>query len=586
MMKNLRLLLVTLLALFPSLVTAGTLDTYYLQRFGALYGTQQQTAGVVSSQPASPRERCLTPLHHGLSRDWPKLSTETRKTLAKYLAKPSWADEQVYISTGGHFKIHYAGSGVDAPPSTAWVQTVAATFEEVYNSEVVQMGYRAAPTSAGPYDIYLQNMGARAFGITETDIQSSPGSNSFTSFITIDNDFSAGEFGTQITEYTPQKALQITAAHEYHHAIQYGYNYYFDIWFAEVTATWIEDEVYDGVNQLYLYVNNYLTKTMSLDAAAQSGDNSEYGRWIFNRYLTERYAQSPVVRQIWEHLATQSSPGGGADIPMLPVIDTVLRSKGSSIDNDFFSFSKRLYLRDWFSHKNDISLIHPVVPKQAFSAYPVSSGTSPGLPHYSFAFYRFVKSATAPQDLVLRLSQSQGIKVAAFRKNTSGSIDQFSQAADGTITIPSFNASGTEEVMLLICNNSSSDNQVAYFNTDGSQLPSLPGGTTTASSGGKSGCFIATAAYGSYLHPKVTLLRQFRDHYLLTNAPGRAFVSLYYRVSPPLAAFIAEHATARTLCRVVLAPVIFFVEHSLALPLILIIFGGVFFFRRAQRHSC
>ncbi|WP_243688225.1 CFI-box-CTERM domain-containing protein [Geotalea toluenoxydans] len=290
------------------------------------------------------------------------------------------------------------------------------------------------------------------------------------------------------------------------------------------------------------------------------------------------------MRQIWEQLATQSSPGGGANIPMLPVIDTVLRAKGSSLDNDFFSFSKKLYLRDWTSHTNDIALIHPVVPKQAFSAYPVSSGTSPGLPHYSFAFYKFVKSATAPQDLVLRLSQSQGINVAAFRKNTSGSIDQFSQAADGTITIPSFNAAGTEEVMLLICNASSSDNLMAYFNTDGSTLPPVSGGTTTASGGGKSGCFIATAAYGSYLHPKVAMLRQFRDHYLLTNAPGRAFVSLYYRVSPPLAAFIAEHATTRTLCRAALTPIVFFVEHTAMLPLFLTAMGGILLARRSRKH--
>jgi hypothetical protein len=29
--------------------------------------------------------------------------------------------------------------------------------------------------------------------------------------------------------------------------------------------------------------------------------------------------------------------------------------------------------------------------------------------------------------------------------------------------------------------------------------------------------------------------------YLLTNRPGRAFVDLYYRTSPPIAGFITEH---------------------------------------------
>lgn len=68
------------------------------------------------------------------------------------------------------------------------------------------------------------------------------------------------------------------------------------------------------------------------------------------------------------------------------------------------------------------------------------------------------------------------------------------------------------------------------------------------------GCFIATAAYGYYSHPKVQLLRDFRDRFLLTNPPGRAFVRWYYRHSPPAAAFIAPHETLRALVRWTLLP--------------------------------
>ena len=69
-------------------------------------------------------------------------------------------------------------------------------------------------------------------------------------------------------------------------------------------------------------------------------------------------------------------------------------------------------------------------------------------------------------------------------------------------------------------------------------------------------CFIATAAYGSKFAPAVTLLRSFRDDFLLTNEPGRALVAFYYRHSPPLANYIADSEGLRALTRVLLSPMI------------------------------
>ena len=66
---------------------------------------------------------------------------------------------------------------------------------------------------------------------------------------------------------------------------------------------------------------------------------------------------------------------------------------------------------------------------------------------------------------------------------------------------------------------------------------------------GVSGCFIATAAYGTPLHEDIDVLRDFRDEFLITNPVGRTFVAFYYTTSPPIADMIRENEVLRTIVR-------------------------------------
>lgn len=69
--------------------------------------------------------------------------------------------------------------------------------------------------------------------------------------------------------------------------------------------------------------------------------------------------------------------------------------------------------------------------------------------------------------------------------------------------------------------------------------------------GGRAGgrCFVATAAYGDYDAPEVRVLRQFRDDRLSKSFWGNAFISTYYKISPPLASVIEKSDFLRNIVR-------------------------------------
>ena len=74
-------------------------------------------------------------------------------------------------------------------------------------------------------------------------------------------------------------------------------------------------------------------------------------------------------------------------------------------------------------------------------------------------------------------------------------------------------------------------------------------------------CFIATAAYGTPTAEQIDVLREFRDVVLLKSTVGSQFVALYYRLSPPVADFIAGNELLRTLVRELLIdPIVWVVE--------------------------
>lgn len=71
-------------------------------------------------------------------------------------------------------------------------------------------------------------------------------------------------------------------------------------------------------------------------------------------------------------------------------------------------------------------------------------------------------------------------------------------------------------------------------------------------------CFVATAAYGTGLEPKLKLFREFRQKILLPTEWGRTFVKAYYNYGPKAAQWIHDKPVVRAVTRGLLWPVYFF----------------------------
>ena len=226
----------------------------------------------------------------------------------------------------GIFKFHYTLDGEDAVADMQYAQTMAEIFVDVYNKQngtsSDQMGftrppddgfYSSIPDENGgddQYDVYIYNLEAGIYGwvATEWNRGDNPYSISTTelvsttSFMAMRNNYT--DFGPQ----TEIESIKVTAAHEYFHAVQNGYNLYSSAWLMEATAAWIEDEIYDDVNDNYQYLGNWFKEPhIALNynhhdddgSAIYYGDNifeenknHWYGSWIFFRYISEHMVPS------------------------------------------------------------------------------------------------------------------------------------------------------------------------------------------------------------------------------------------------------------------------------------------------------
>ena len=331
--------------------------------------------------------------------------------------------------------LHYVATTVDAPPSIDWVNQSLATMDSVWTSEVDSLGYQAPPTDgvrggSALFDVYLKDLGGQIYGYCAPE--GAGAGRKAAGFCVLDNDFSASQFPLN----DPTSNLTVTAAHEFFHAIQFGYDSREDGWMMESTATWMEERVATAVNdnRQYFPVSQLYAPQMPLDTYHQNG--YQYGNWLFWEYLSNKYGID-IVKRAWDLAASH-----GGKPYSIQVLKKILAPKGG--------------LTKVFANYANASLVPPLAfPEGAEYEWPKVPAAKLGpnkaarakvkVHHLSSRSYRvFPKSslkggwklqvmvdgpvrATSPAVTVLVHKQSGGIIQKTVRLNKRG---------DGQLRVP------------------------------------------------------------------------------------------------------------------------------------------------------
>jgi len=235
--------------------------------------------------------------------------------------------ERSLLSPAGNFELHWDDTGIHAVPQEDlsgngypdYIDSAAVILDHVWTVEVEQMGYNPPPGEDGnpsiPYPIYFTNH--FLYGVTWKGdlIAANLPDTTFTSYIELDNNYSEYYFPTQGLD-----GLKVTAAHEFHHAIQLGYNYREeDEYFFEMTSTWMEEYLYPEIND-YLNYLDYFFEVVSNSRFDLANNTYPYANSMYLQMLEVQHGIS-IVRLIWEKIRTTKS---------LPALISSLEEKGST----------------------------------------------------------------------------------------------------------------------------------------------------------------------------------------------------------------------------------------------------------------
>jgi hypothetical protein len=322
-----RLLALFVLLLFAAPASAGAQSA--AERKAALRALERVEEIAQGRGVRSGRE--LTPALAALAAQRNDLPAAEQERAERLLARPTDENDDGPGSLGPytteatrscttHFCVHWVETTSDAPPDAdgddtsipPYVEVMKATFEHVHAVENGALGW-ALPKSDGTLgdvpdkiDVYIQNLGSeQLYGYASVDPQ--PPSRSQHGYLVMENDFAEFDYDD------PTDPLEVTAAHEYNHLLQYTYDAAQDDWMYEATATWAEEKVYDPVDDYLQYLSPWAQfpgQPLTTAKFAAQSTLKQYGSAIWNHWLDTRFG-AETVRLAWSRSLEDDVDGGG-----------------------------------------------------------------------------------------------------------------------------------------------------------------------------------------------------------------------------------------------------------------------------------
>ena len=284
---------------------------------------------------------------------------------------------ETYLSPSGHFMIHYnAPNSNDAPiqedinPINGipdYVEQVGAIADSTRQILTEVMSFRPEINdSDGKYDIYIVDLGSSfnaAYGWNYLDNNDDIEG---TSWVEIDNDYSENLYYTN-----GLKAMRVTVAHEFFHAIQRAYhekssgtyiegggnsvNYGY---FYEFTSMWIEDVIVpEGNDYLHFLSSSGDSRRFFSNPEQKFSDTDGYSVALFGHYLSSIVegisdeTLNTIIREVWEKFS---------DDLMDPInaFDSVLDDYDSNFIQSWIDFCSRNFHNGQFPDINNDIYYH------------------------------------------------------------------------------------------------------------------------------------------------------------------------------------------------------------------------------------